>query len=747
MLKTDFFKKVLKQDAIEVTPYVTFGNGDKAYPKYDVKRYLGRTVIVTSCDDYIESITLRKVRGGMTAVRCFMNLSPNVMQIKELGLLVDGINFGGDKADDFFYSVENSRIYETYTFPVDYNRTADDVDASEYDVRANNRWADPGVVSERVNDSPYQPFPAILLSNYKKTLGIVHGSLSQDVFSHSYLVKHTDKGVCLDISASFKAIAYREVKSGEVLVDEWYLGTTEHADDMNKLFNEYTAQLRLVLKDNWGAKDICRNTLVWGSWNDGMYRDVEESALLGEAKVIKKLFPLVKWFQLDDGYANIHGTYRHRPEIAAHGIGVPYEGEDCIDPEKFPDGMRAYVDKVKDFGHRPAVWIGGYSPMYTDLYDDHKDDWLLDYSYRLKKSRPFDFSVAPAREYMQKSLDTFLGEWGYEAVKLDFWSYQFETSGDFMRGKEKSGFEWRDWFGNEIRKRIPADGYVQACCDICQGNPFIGKYFNNYRYGIDVSSGKWDLIRTTMLWGVACMATKTGDLYIPNSDSVSLFPDLSDLDFKYWTNYVLITRSMIEVAGRYADMDKVNKDRLKILQKATCNINNGQDVYLANFDYRKPGKDLPSVMYIKTGHFTTEVGKNLPVRTVGLFNADEEDKVVSFKASDLGLKNASYLLTDVWTGEVVEMSGEYTVTLKPHESRLLSVNKVGGVTVLDADVKLESVKGCCKSITFTVPYEKVGEVTFNKAIKSVEVVGNGSATVSGNKLKIDNAIATYKVKF
>ena len=745
MVNTNIFKKILKQNSIEVTPYVTFDGDNKVYPKYDVKKYLGRTVIVTSCDDYIESITLRKVKGGMTAVRCFMNLSSNVIKLKELGLLVDGIDFGGEKADDFFYSVENSRIYETYTFPIDYNRTADDVDAGEYDVRANNRWADPGVVSERINDSPYQPFPAILLSNYKKTSGLVHGSLSQNVFSHSYLVKHTDKGVCMDISASFKAIAYREVKSGEVLLDEWYLGVTEHADDMNKMFSEYTDQLRIVLSDNWATKDTCRNTLSWGSWNDGMYREVEESALLEEAKVIKKYFPLVKWFQLDDGYANVHGTYR--PEIAAHGIGVPYEGEDCIDPKKFPNGMRAYVDKLKELGQRPAVWIGGYAPTQTDAYEENKNDWFIDYSYRLKKAQPYDFSVAEAREYIQKSLDTFLGDWGYESVKLDFWSYQFETSGDFMRGKEKSGFEWRDWFSEQIRRRIPSDGYVQACCDVCQGNPFIGKYFNNYRYGIDVSSGQWDLIRTTMLWGVACTATQTGDLYIPNSDSVSLFPDLSDLDFKYWTNYVLITRSMVEVAGRYSDLDKVNKDRLKILQKATCNVNNGQSVYLAKFDYRKPGKDLPSIMYIKTGHFTTEVGKSLPLRTVGLFNADEEVKEVSFKASDLGLKEGKYLITDVWTGEIVEMLDEYTATLKPHESKLLSVNKICGATVLDADVKLVRVNGCGNKITFTVPYEKVGEVIFNKAIKSVEVIGDGSATIDGNKLIVDNKEATYKVKF
>ena len=74
MLKTDYFKKVLKQPKLEVTSYITI-DGNVIYPEYSIKKRFGRTVILTSCDDYIESIALFKVKGGMRAVRCFMNLS------------------------------------------------------------------------------------------------------------------------------------------------------------------------------------------------------------------------------------------------------------------------------------------------------------------------------------------------------------------------------------------------------------------------------------------------------------------------------------------------------------------------------------------------------------------------------------------------------------------------------------------------------------------------------------------------
>ena len=130
-----------------------------------------------------------------------------------------------------------------------------------------------------------------------------------------------------------------------------------------------------------------------------------------------------------------------------------------------------------------------------------------------------------------------------------------------------------------------------------------------------------------------------------------------------------------------------------------------------------------------------------------ILSLDEEDKVVSFKLSDLGLGDGAYILTDVWAGEKTEVTSEYTVTLAPHDSRLISVNLANYASVLDADVKLECVKGSSKAITFTVPYAKEGKVEFNKSIKSVEVVGNGSYEIDGKVLKVNNVLATYKVKF
>ncbi len=230
--------------------------------------------------------------------------------------------------------------------------------------------------------------PAILISNYKTNKGIVCGSLSQDVFCHSFSVGHKDGNAYLEIYSSFKDIAYREVQVGEELVDIFYIGETEYAHDINKIFENYTFVLRQFLKNNQGATDTNRHTLVWDSWNDGIYRDVSEEMLVRQAGAVKALFPTVEWFQLDDGYS----SYCHENvDLDAHGLGVAYEGEEGIDRKKFPNGLKGYTDKIKEIGLKPAIWIGGFCLVKTKIYQE-KPEWFIDYTYRVDWTQPLDVS-------------------------------------------------------------------------------------------------------------------------------------------------------------------------------------------------------------------------------------------------------------------------------------------------------------------------------------------------------------------
>lgn len=717
MSYVNFFRGIFQQSQLEVIPQVVL---NVSYPskEYQIrfvedKQYLH---IYTENEIYSDELYFENTPYGLKARRVFKNNSRDDIYLKELKTTITGMSFGGNPKDDYFYSVENVRVYETHTFPLDYNRTSKDASDSEFDVQANNRWADPGVVSERINNSPYQPFPAILISNYKTKSGFVHGSLSQNIFYHNYIVGHKDGQAFLEIYSSCKALDFLKVAPNRILVDEWYLGTTENADDFNRIFDNYTKILRSKLLGMRGNSDVCRKELVWGSWNDGIFRNVSHKGLVEEARAIKRYFPQVKWFQLDDGYAIYN---RQENDSVAHGLGVPYEN-DGIDYEKFPNGLKAFTDEIRVLGLRPALWIGGWIPVKSKIYKEHPE-WVSDYSERLSRSQPLDVSVCKAREYMCNAIDTLITDYGFDSVKHDFWSYPFEASSNLYRNKDKTGYEYRRWWLTELRKRLPQDGYMQTGCDIALGNPFLGEFFNNYRYGIDVCSGNWDHVKTTILWGCACFATHTGDLFIPNSDAVGMLPDLNDTDFLCWIHYVWITHSMVELSGRYS-LANLSEYRLKVLRKVTCNINNGQDVYFCGFDYRKNEQKVPEIMYTKTPHFSTEEGKDfMPLRTVALFNFSEEAKIIEVIPIDLGLSiETNYVYTDVWN---LEQSQEpiLRVTLQPHESRMFAINEMNDFSIFDANLKMSNVIRKKNEVFFKTDATKTAELFVSKKVNSLKV--------------------------
>lgn len=621
--------------------------------------------IFPPCVEVKNEIT--KTDNGYIVKRRIRNASDKSVSVGELSLLLSGISFGGSPSDDYFYCNENNRVYGVMTIPVDYDR--EDLHSplnARFDTVTDDRWADSSVTGKRICASPYQPFPAILLSNYKSRFGLIVGSLSQDVFYHCFETGHSDEGLFLTIVSSFKGVSRRELSVGEELYDEFCILETDRADDINVLFNDYAALLRERLSGNCGAAQTNRHTLIWDSWNDGIYRNVSQDMLVGEAKAVKKLFPNAEWFQLDDGYS---AFCDENPDLSAHGLGVAYEGADGVDRKKFPEGLKGYTDKIKETGLKPSLWIGGLCPVQSKICKE-RPEWFVDYSYRIDFSRPLDVSKEEVREYINYAFDELVEKSGFEGVKLDFWSYAFEDGHDLLHNKQKSGYEHREWLHKTLRSKIPTYGYLQTGCDVCEGNPFIGKYFNNYRFGLDVGAGNWNNIKTTMFWGMACLTTHTGDLFIPNSDSIGLLPGLNDTDFMFVVNYQIITRTLVEISGRFTKKD-LNKDRLAVIRRATQYLNNGEDVYFPRYDYRKTGMNIPEIIYTNSAFDGRAPKDGEIIKTVGLFNAEEREKAVAFTLKDIGIEGHAQF-TDVWSGESSTGDGCCCV-LSPHKSKLLIV--------------------------------------------------------------------------
>lgn len=621
---------------------------------------------VYDAEGFENNCSVVETDNGYIVQRTIKNASQNALRLTQLKSKLSGIGLGGNSDDDYFYANENARIYCTLTLPLDYNRY-DDADENnlKFNLPVNRMWGDVDVQKGKICASPYQPLPAILLGNYKTETGIVCGSLSQEVFYHSFEVGHENGKVFLEIYSSFKDIAYRILQPNEKIVDIFYIGETYYAHDINKIFDNYTAVLRKYLIDNQGSNETNRHSLIWDSWNDGIYRNVSEDMLVKEAKAVKELFPTVEWFQLDDGYS---ANCNENVDLDANGIAVVYDGDDGIDKEKFPNGLKAYTDKIKQIGLKPAIWIGGFCPVNTNICKEHPE-WFIDYSYRLDMSKPLDVSKSQARDYMRRAIDKLVVEYGFEGVKHDFWSYAFEDSHDLLENKDKSGYEYREWWHNELRKRLPEYGYLETGCDVSMGNPFIGKYFNNYRFGLDVGAGNWNNIKTTVFWGVAILSPHTGDLFVPNSDSIGLLPGLNDEDFKFVVNWQIITRTLVEISGRFSRANDEDL-RLKVIKRAVQYLNNGENVYFAKYDYRQSGVNLPEIIYINSAFDCADDA----YKTVAVFNSGETERKISFTAEDIGLKAGLHETEYVWE-EKRTVCESFNFLLKPHQSILLKIKK------------------------------------------------------------------------
>lgn len=652
-------------NGLDIDFYISWGNGNTDKVDYTFSQIDGAMQLSSQTDFLCDLVNVKKVSAGYVIKRTIKNVSSEFLSIKELKAQVCGLSFGENFKDDYFFCNENARIYGSLTIPIDYDRV-NETNAKEFpNVKLDCTWADPSAVQERICASFYQPFPAILLSNYSVENGLVVGSLSQDVFFHNYIAKHNENNIILDIFSSFKAIDYRILKPNETLVDIFFIGLTDYAKDVNSCFKIYTD----VLKDYLPTKNtsVNKNTLIWDSWNDGVYRDVSEDLLTKEAFALKNLFSNVEWLQLDDGYSSY---CEENVDLDAHGLGVVFEGDKGIDENKFPNGLRAYADKIKKIGLRPSIWIGGLCPVKSDIYKTHPE-WFIDYRYRISFSQPLDVSNGEVREYMVNALDKFFIEYGFEGVKHDFWSYAFEDSKPLYKNNDFSGYEYRKWWLKEIKKRLPDYGYMQTGCDISMGNPFLGEFFDNYRYGLDIGSGEWNRVKTTVFWGVATLCTHIGKWFIPNSDSIGYLSGLSDTDFNLLLNYVLITCSMVELSGLYS-RENVSQTRLNMLKKVTENISNGANVYYAQYDYRLSGLNLPNVIYNKAEELSF-LSSNIVLR-VNVLNLQDVDKEIVFTPQNLGLDDSEYLLKDFWSGEE-ESFVCFNKKFSPHESKLYYVIK------------------------------------------------------------------------
>ena len=144
---------------------------------------------------------------------------------------------------------------------------------------------------------------------------------------------------------------------------------------------------------------------IWCAW--GYERNFTVDQIVKTIPKVKSLG--LEWVVIDDGWQTAEGDW-------------------YLNPRKFPHGdadMKKLVETIHKAGLKAKLW---WTPLAvdpgTDLYTNHRDMLLLNADGSPRLITWWDSyylcpAYAPVREYTRRLVQKFIGEWGFDGLKID----------------------------------------------------------------------------------------------------------------------------------------------------------------------------------------------------------------------------------------------------------------------------------------------------------------------------------------
>jgi hypothetical protein len=429
-------------------------------------------------------------------------------------------------------------------------------------------------------------------------------------------------------------------------------------DCWNDYFAAVAAENRLLRAD-----DVLLTKAFYCSWNYGVFHDISEEKLLKTARFVARHMPDVKHFLIDGGWQGDEAV--SSPSCA--NFYLPEE--QWCHPGRFPNGMKAMADKIRETGLSPAIWWTPAVGLHSRLAQEHPE-WLAKDAtgnvYRISDFGYFDYSLPPVQAYLHKVFGIIFREWGYEAMKMDFWCQSVES--EQIRYATGTGVQWRDWLLSSIRSHLPADGFLMTCVAVAMGNPFLGKFASTYRCSIDVGACAWHEHITGSIWNLPLHSIPGNRTCLLNVDGLGWNPKLSDSENLHRLTYGFITMGSLEVDGR---MEDVPPDKIALINRVLADMDRGHPVRCPDDD-AFTGKPLPKCLVVDYPADSRTRRRGI-VKHIALFNWTDKPQCTGYSAAELGLSGA-VKARDFWTDEVVEFQkGDICAWLPPRSARLYEV--------------------------------------------------------------------------
>lgn len=398
------------------------------------------------------------------------------------------------------------------------------------------------------------------------------------------------------------------------------------------------------------------------TWNYGVERDVTQDALLERAKVIRKHFPHVHHFLLDDGYqTSTRSLDAYFPTPA-----------DNIDRRKFPDGLNAFAEQLRQLGLQPGIWFSPMLDLRSELAQTHPD-WLLlnqhGRPFNLNQNGYLDLSVPAAREWLLSILDMLYGPDRFVGCKLDFQSQMFEA--DSLRYRQGNGLIWRDWLYQQIRDRIGDEGFFETCIAMSSGNPRLAQWCDGYRIGADISDGLWQQHVDSARWMLPALAIPGRETLLLNADSFGWCEQADERVNRHRAAWCFITGGLLEFGGK---LEMFEDDILAFYAKVLNQPDRGHPCRVV--DARAfTGLPLPTVCAIDYPEHSRTAQRGI-CKHIALFNWTDQPQMTGATLEQLQL-DADCEISDFWDDQVGNLRAEGLFELlPPRGSRLLTVRKL-----------------------------------------------------------------------
>lgn len=417
------------------------------------------------------------------------------------------------------------------------------------------------------------PFPGLFFTHPERGT-ILMAVLSQERFKPCWSLRSSGRRTRLQATEGYTGVDMVHLAPGhEVHGELWVMLSV--AGGVEDAVEAYFRLLRRRL-DFVGARSILRRAVVWGTWNYNRrkrgFADVDHKMVMDNTRTLRKLVtnkPRV--VMIDDGYQQERSKERTMSNWFCSCLEIFHDdGQLPHDPKLFPKGMQGVADAIRRENVIPALWATPRLRRDSPLARD-RPDWLL----RTENPEGFgprsaylDYSLPEVREFTRHAWRTIFQTWGFQGIKLDFWSLPFEIPQVRYHNSERTAVELRNLFLEDLREFVPKEGFLLLCCVTnTGGNPFVGRYADAVRMGMDIGNGKF---RTA--WECASQLTMAAPFYrhdclLGDADTIGWCPENTPGQNRLWATLAFLSGGMCEIGGDLTTLTPEARTLLRVISR------------------------------------------------------------------------------------------------------------------------------------------------------------------------------------